>query len=188
MKTFYARVSTEEQNEARQLEKAKEIGAEKVYIDKASGKNADRVELKKMLDFVRVGDTVYCSDISRIARNTKDLLNIVEELKNKGVAFVSLKENIDTSTPTGQFILTIFGALYELERENIRERQAEGIAIAKKNNVYKGRKPVDIDRKKFNKACEEWRNGERSATSIMREFHITSPTFYRKVNEWGLNK
>lgn len=189
MKVMYIRVSTEEQHEDRQLKEAVELGIEKTFIEKASGKNRDRKELENMLAFVREGDTVYCSDISRIARNTKDLLNIIEELKEKKVNFISLKENIDTTTATGQFMLTVFGALYTLERENILSRQAEGIAIAKaKGNVYKGRKPKEIDRNKFNKACDEWHKGMRSATSIMKEFNLSSPTFYRKVNEWGLNK
>lgn len=188
MKVMYIRVSTEEQHEDRQLKEAVELGIEKTFIEKASGKNRDRKELENMLAFVREGDTVYCSDISRIARNTKDLLNIIEELKEKKVNFISLKENIDTTTATGQFMLTVFGALYTLERENILSRQAEGIAIAKAKNVYKGRKPIEVDRNKFNKACEEWHKGQRSATSIMKEFNLSSPTFYRKVNEWGLNK
>ena len=188
MKVMYIRVSTEEQHEDRQLKEAVELGIEKTFIEKVSGKNRDRKELENMLAFVREGDTVYCSDISRIARNTKDLLDIVEELKEKKVNFISLKENIDTTTPTGQFMLTVFGAMYSLERENILSRQAQGIAIAKAKGVYKGRKPIDIDRNKFNKACDEWHKGMRSATSIMKEFKLSSPTFYRKVNEWGLNK
>ena len=186
MRVFYVRVSTEEQNEARQVKAAEEIGAEKIFIDKASGKNADRQQLKEMLAFVREGDIVYCSDISRIARNTKDLLSIVEELKKKKVDFISLKENIDTTTPQGQFMLTVFGALAELERENILQRQAEGIAIAKAQGKYKGRKQMDIDRKKFDAMCREWRAGERTATSIIKEFKITGTTFYRKVKEWDL--
>ncbi len=188
MKVMYIRVSTTEQHEDRQLNEAVELGIEKTFIEKVSGKNRDRKELENMLAFVREGDTVYCSDISRIARNTKDLLDIVEELKEKKVNFISLKENIDTTTPTGQFMLTVFGAMYSLERENILSRQAQGIAIAKAKGVYKGRKPIDIDRNKFNKACDEWHKGMRSATSIMKEFKLSSPTFYRKVNEWGLNK
>lgn len=183
MKVFYIRCSTEEQNEARQIESAKEVNAEKIFIDKASGKNADRKELKEMLSFVREGDTVYCSDISRIARNTKDLLNIVEELNNKGVYFVSLKESIDTTTATGKFLLTIFGAMAELERENILQRQREGIEIAKKEGKYKGRKRIEIDEKLFNKMVNEWKNGERTATSIIKFFNISPQTFYRRVNE-----
>lgn len=183
MKVFYIRCSTEEQNEARQIESSKEIGAEKLFIDKSSGKNADRLFLKEMLNYVREGDTVYCSDISRIARNTKDLLNIVEELNNKGVYFVSLKENIDTSTPQGKFMLTVFGAMAELERENILARQKEGIAIAKKEGKYKGRKRIKIDEKKFVQMVDEWKLGERTASSIYKYFNISPQTFYRRVNE-----
>jgi DNA invertase Pin-like site-specific DNA recombinase len=183
MKIFYCRVSTEEQETARQIETSKEINADKIYIDKASGKNTERVQLKEMLNFVRDGDTVICSDISRIARNTKDLLNIVEELNRKNVDFISIKENIDTATPQGKFMLTVFGAMAELERENILQRQAEGIAIAKANGKYKGRQPMHIDTIKFQKMCNEWRKGERTAVSIQREFNITATTFYRWIKE-----
>ena len=183
MKVLYCRCSTAEQNEARQVALKEEIGADKLFVDKASGKNADRPELKKMLAYVREGDYVYCSDISRIARNTKDLLSIVEELRQKGVEFVSMKENIDTSTPQGKFMLTVFAALAELERESILQRQAEGIAIAKANGVYTGRKPKEIDKEKFVALCAEWRSGKRTATSIIKAFDITSTTFYRWVRE-----
>ena len=183
MKVFYIRCSTEEQNEARQIESANEVGAEKLFIDKASGKNADRTFLKEMLAYVREGDIVYCSDISRIARNTKDLLNIVEELNNKGVYFVSLKESIDTSTPQGKFMLTVFGAMAELERENILARQREGIAVAKKEGKYKGRKRIDIDEKEFDEMVSRWKKGEITASSIYKHFGISSQTFYRRVNE-----
>lgn len=183
MKVFYIRCSTEEQNEARQIESANEVGAEKLFIDKASGKNADRTFLKEMLDYVREGDVVYCSDISRIARNTKDLLNIVEELNSKKVYFVSLKENIDTSTPQGKFMLTVFGAMAELERESILQRQKEGIAIAKKQGKYKGRKKIELNEKEFAEMVERWKQGEITASSIYKHFGISSQTFYRRVNE-----
>lgn len=183
MKIFYIRCSTVEQNEERQLVMSKEYGAEKIFVDKASGKNTDRPEFKKMMQFVREGDTVYCESISRIARNTKDLLNIIEELHNKRVDFVSLKENIDTSTPQGKFILTVFGALAELERDSILQRQAEGIAIAKAKGTYKGRQPKKVDYTKFIAMCKEWRKGERTAVSIQKAFDITATTFYRWVRE-----
>lgn len=186
MKVFYARVSTQEQNEARQITSANEAGCEKVFIDKASGKNAKRQELEKMLAFVREGDVVIVSEISRLARNTADLLNIVQELEEKGVAFVSLKENIDTTTATGKFMLTVFGAMATLEREYILMRQAEGIAEAKKAGVYKGRKPMDIDEKLFSNMCREWRAGERTAVSIQKHFNMTATTFYKKVKAWEL--
>lgn len=183
MDVMYIRCSTEEQNEARQIKTAEELGIKKLFIDKASGKNADRKFLKKMIDYVREGDKVYCSDISRIARNTKDLLNIVEELNNKGVYFVSLKESIDTSTPQGKFMLTVFGAMAELERENILARQKEGIAIAKQEGKYKGRKRIEIDENEFRTMVKEWQDGNRTASSIYKHFGISSQTFYRRVNE-----
>ena len=186
MKVFYIRCSTVEQNEARQIAMAKEQGADRIFMDKASGKSTDRAELQKMLTFVREGDTVICESFSRIARNTRDLLAITDELHSKGVKFISLKESIDTSTPQGEFMLTIFAALAQMERKSILQRQSEGIAIAKANGVYKGRKPKDIDKAKFMKMCKEWRNNERTATSIQKAFNITSTTFYRWVRAMGV--
>ena len=188
MKLMYVRVSTEEQNEMRQIQTAIDLGIEKdnIFIDKQSGKNADREQLKELLKFARKGDTVYCESISRIARNTKDLLNIIEELNQKQVDFVSLKENIDTSTPQGKFMLTVFGAMAELERECILQRQKEGIAIAKSQNKYKGRQPKAINEEEFKNMCAEWRNGERTAVSIQRKFEITAQTFYRWIKEKNL--
>ena len=188
MKLFYCRVSTEGQNESRQTELAEKLGIDKdnVYVDKASGKNTDRKALKALLTFCRKGDTIYCESISRIARNTKDLLSIIDELNQKQVDFVSIKENIDTSTPTGKFMLTVFAALAEMERENILEKQAEGIAIAKAEGKYKGSKPKDYDKALFVKMCREWRAGERTAVSIQRKFDITAQTFYRWVKEQAL--
>ena len=186
MKVFYARCSTQEQNEARQLQTAMEINADKVFLDKASGKNADRPELKKMLDYVREGDTLYCSDFSRIARNTRDLLSITEQLEKKHVQFVSLKESVDTATPQGRFMLTIFGAIAELERETILQRQREGIAIAKAEGRYKGRQKKKIDTAKFKAVCARWRAGEITAVKAMELIGLKPNTFYRRVKEFGL--
>ena len=149
MKIGYIRVSTQEQNIARQEVLMQELGVDAIYIDQCSGKNTDRPQLKKMLSYVRKGDTVIVESISRFARNTRDLLDLVERLTAKGVEFVSKKEAIDTTTPTGKFMLTIFGAVAELEREYILQRQREGIAIAKEQGKYTGRKatqPPDFDR------------------------------------------
>lgn len=142
MKIGYIRVSTQEQNTIRQEVLMKSLGVDEIYIDRMSGKNANRPELQKMMEYVRKGDTVIVESISRFARNTRDLLELVEKLTAKGVEFVSRKEAIDTTTPTGKFMLTVFGAVAELEREYILQRQREGIAIAKANGVYKGRKPI----------------------------------------------
>jgi len=186
MKLFYIRCSTEEQNEARQIRQAEEYGADKLFTDKASGKNTDRTKLREMLSYAREGDTIICSDISRVARHTKDLLNIVEELKRKDVAFVSLKEAIDTNTPQGQFMLTVFAAMAQLERDNILQRQAEGIAIAKAQGKYKGRKPIEIDDKKMKAVCKRWRQKELTAVAAQKELGLQSRTFYRKVRDMGL--
>lgn len=188
MKLFYCRVSTAEQNELRQIKAAQELGIDEeyIFIDKQSGKDTERKELKRLLQFCRKGDTVYCESISRIARNTKDLLNIIEQLNQKQVEFVSLKENIDTTTPQGKFMLTIFGACAELERGCLLQRQAEGIAIAKEQGKYKGRKPKDIDKEEFKKVCAEWRQGKRTAVSIQKKFGISAQTFYRWVKEYNV--
>lgn len=186
MKVGYIRCSTEEQNEARQVRMMEEQGTEQNFIDKASGKNTDRPEFHKMMAFVRSGDTVIVESISRIARNTRDLLAIVAELTGKGVEFVSIKESIDTTTPQGRFMLTVFGALAELERENILERQREGIAIAKEQGKYRGRKPQDVDPEKLREVCARWRAGEITATAAMKELGLKANTFYRRVKDAGL--
>ncbi len=163
-----------------------EQNAEKIFIDKASGKNTDRAAFREMMSFVREGDTVIVESISRIARNTRDLLSIVSDLAERNIEFVSLKENIDTTSPQGRFMLTVFGALAELERENILERQREGIAIAKEQNKYKGRKPLDVDEELFRKLCSSWRAGEITATAAMKELGLKPNTFYRRVKELNL--
>ena len=186
MKIGYVRCSTAEQNESRQLKMMEEQCTEKLFIDKASAKNMDRQAFKEMMMFIRTGDIVVVESISRIARNTRDLLSIISDLTEKGVEFISLKENIDTTSPQGRFMLTVFGALAELERENILERQREGIEIAKSEGKYKGRKPIDIDEQRFKAVCKKWRAGEITATSAMKELGLKPNTFYRRVNEMGI--
>lgn len=180
------RCSTVEQNEARQLKMMEEQKVEKFFVDKASGKNTGRDGFKAMMAFVREGDTVIVESISRIARNTRDLLTIIAGLTDKGVEFVSLKENIDTTTPQGRFMLTVFGALSELERESLLQRQREGIEIAKAEGKYKGRKPVVIDEAKFRAVCARWRAGESTTTAAMQEVGLKPNTFYRRVKQTGV--
>lgn len=186
MKIGYIRVSTEEQNEARQLEALRAAGAEKIYTDKFSGKNAERAQLQKMLLFCREGNTIVTESISRIARNVRDLLSIVAELQESGVEFVSLKESIDTSTPQGRFMLTVFGAMAELERESILQRQREGIEIAKARGVYKGRQPIKYDEAELREICASWRSGEISGVCAASRAGMSKSTFYRRVKELGL--
>ena len=180
MKIGYIRISTTDQNTARQEVLMQELGVEQVYIDRMSGKNTDRPELKKMMNYVREGDVVIVESISRFARNTKDLLDLVEQLSKKQVEFVSKKESIDTTTPAGKFMLTVFAAVSELERDYILQRQSEGIAIAKAKGVYKGRKP--ISHPDFNKIVSIWKNGDITAVEAMKRLGNMKPTtFYRKI-------
>ena len=167
MKIGYIRISTADQNTARQELLMEQLGVDEVYIDRMSGKNTNRPELQKMMEYVRRGDTVIVESISRFARNTRDLLELVEKLSAKGVEFVSKKEAIDTTTPTGKFMLTVFGAVAELEREYILQRQREGIAIAKDNGVYKGRKPIQPP--ELEKVIVKWRRGKITAAGAMRQ-------------------
>lgn len=179
MKIGYIRVSTQEQNTIRQEVMMEQLGVEELYIDKASGKNTDRPQLKKMMEYVRRGDTVIVESISRFARNTRDLLELIEQLTAKGVEFISKKEAIDTSTPTGKFMLTVFGAVAELEREYILQRQREGIEIAKQQGKYKGRKPLAPPG--FQETAARWKRGEITAAEACRRLGISKASFYRKV-------
>lgn len=186
----YVRVSSAEQNTARQDSKL--VGYDKVFTDKASGKNTDRPELQKMLEYVREGDTVTVDSYSRLARNTKDLLIIVDKLKEKGVAFISLKENVDTSTPQGEFMMQVFASLAEFERKQTLQRQAEGIAEAKRRDAelkaqgkqaetYKGRKPIDVDNVTFTAEVKRWKEGKQTARETMQRLGLKPNTFYRRV-------
>lgn len=177
----YVRVSTEEQNIDRQIELMKELGAEMVFVDKITGSTTARPELHKLLNFVRKGDTVIVESFSRFARNTRDLLNLVDLLVSKGVEFRSHKEKIDTTTPAGQFMLTVFAAVSELERAYIRQRQREGIEIAKKKGVYKGRKRIERDN--FQEIYNQWLRKKITAVQAMKLLNMSKSTFYRRVAE-----
>lgn len=181
MRVGYVRVSTKEQNTERQEALMDQLGVGRKYIDKVSGKNTERPELQRMMEYVREGDVVVVESISRFARNTKDLLELTERLEEKGVQFVSRKESIDTSTPAGKFMLSVFGALAQLERENILERQAEGIAIAKAEGRMNGRPQKAVDT--FADVYAEVKAGSKSASQGARELGIARSTWYRKARE-----
>lgn len=182
MKIGYVRVSTEEQNEARQVEALEKLGVEKIYIEKKSGKNLDRPVLQEMLDFIREGDTVYVHDLSRISRSLTDLLNLVELLHKKRVHLVSEKESVNTETPTGRLFLSIVGAINEFERTNLLERQREGIEIAKREGKYKGRKPRQLDN--VAELYAMWQSGEKSKVQIARDYRISRPSLDRLFKEY----
>lgn len=182
MELAYIRVSTVEQNEARQIEAMEKYHIEKWFVEKVSAKDTNRPKLQELLDFARDGDTIHIHDFSRLARSTKDLLDIVEQLNAKGVTLVSNKENVDTSTPTGKLMLTMIGAINEFERTNLLERQREGIAIAKRNGVYKGRKEIKIDN--FGEHYNRYITRQITKSALARELRISRPTLDKLIAEY----
>lgn len=186
MKVGYVRISTREQNTARQDVLMEKLGVERVFTDKLSGKDTQRPELQKMIDFVREGDVVVVESFSRFARNTRDLLDLTAELEGKGVRFVSQKEDIDTKGATGKLMLTIFGALAQFERETILERQAEGIAIAKEKGRMTGR-PKKAEAT-FREVYKDYKEGKISAAKGAKKLGIARSTWYRKARDYEENQ
>ena len=183
MKIAYVRVSTIEQNEQRQVVALEKHGIEKWYIEKVSGKDTNRPKLKEMLDFAREGDTIYIHDFSRLARSTKHLLDIVEQLNNKGIHLVSNKENIDSSTPTGKLMLTMIGAIAEFERQNLLERQKEGIAIAKEQGKFKGGQVKKIDDTVFNNLLEQYNTRAITKIEFAEKLKVSRPTLDKLLKD-----
>jgi len=187
MKIGYVRVSTLEQNEERQMvELTEKAHVEKIFLDKLSGKDTDRPRLQAMLEFAREGDTVYVSEFSRLARSTKDLLDIVQQLKEKQVQVISLKESFDTSTPAGELAMTMFAAIATFERKIMLERQREGIALAKAQGKYRGRKeakkPANWQELVAKYKCREI----ASVSELVKICGCSRPTIYKWLRETGV--
>ncbi|MDR0858900.1 MAG: recombinase family protein [Oscillospiraceae bacterium] len=179
----YARISTQEQNESRQLTLFVELGIapENVFVDKLSGKNTDRPALRHMMSKLQRGDKVVVESYSRLARNLRDLFELTDIFKTAGVVFESRKENISTNTPQGRLMLALFGGLAEFERENLLQRQAEGIAIAKANAVYSGRKSKEL--KNFDRIAQRYRSGELKNDEAAKILGISRATFFRRLQQ-----
>lgn len=183
----YVRVSTEEQNDARQREALEKHGIDKWFMEKISGKNTDRPQLQAMLEYVREGDTVYVHDFSRLARSTKDLLEIVDTITViKKANLVSNKENLDSSTPTGKLMLTMIAAINEFERQNLLERQREGIEIAKKEGKFKGRQVKQIDDRMFDREYQKYMNREITKKQLAENLQISRPTLDKLLKDKGM--
>lgn len=183
MRVGYIRVSTVEQHEDRQVKDLTENAeVSKVFIDKLSGKDTNRPQLNAMIDYVREGDTVVVSEYSRLARSTRDLIDIIETLQNKGVTVISMKEKLDTSTPQGEFMLTVFAGIATLERKLMLQRQKEGIAIAKANGKYKGRqskqKPDDWESLKA-----MYMSRQITVSEIAKRCDVSRPIVYKWLKE-----
>ena len=182
----YVRVSTVEQNDERQKEALKKYNIDKWFEEKISAKDTKREKLQAMLDYCREGDTIYVHDFSRLARSTKDLLSIVEFIKEKNVHLVSNKENLDSSTATGKLMLTMIAAIAEFERENLLERQREGIAIAKRKGKYRGGQVKKIDDVLFNRHYDDYKNRKINKKQLAAILEISRPTLDRILKEKGL--
>lgn len=177
----YIRVSTFEQNEQRQLESIK---ADKLFIDKASGKDTARPQLQALLEYVRDGDTVVVHSLDRLARNLDDLRRMVQFLNSKDVKVQFLKENLlftGEDSPMSNLLLSVMGAFAEFERSLIKERQLEGIALAKKRGVYKGRKRA-LSNDQIENLKSRVAAGEKKA-HLAREFRISRETLYQYLKK-----
>ncbi len=181
MHVAYIRVSTAEQNEQRQVDAMQQYGIEKWFIEKVSGKDKNRPKLQEMLNFVREGDTVHIHDFSRLARSTKDLLDIVEQLSQKNVRLISNKEALDTSTATGRLMLTVVAAIAQFERECMLERQLEGIAAAKKDGRYKGGKRKAV--KNFDELYARYMAREINKVEFAKALNVSRPTLDKLIAE-----
>jgi DNA invertase Pin-like site-specific DNA recombinase len=185
MNIAYIRVSSIDQNEQRQIEAMQKYNIAKWFIEKVSAKDTNRPKLQEMLEFCREGDTVHIHDFSRLARSTKDLLDIVELLNYKRVTLISNKENIDTSTPTGKLMLTMIGAINEFERTNLLERQKEGIAIAKRDGRYKGGKCKKVSN--FAEHYVQYLSRQISKADLAKKLGISRPTLDKIITEYNNN-
>ena len=170
----YVRVSTVEQNEARQREALQAYDIDRWFIEKVSGKDTKRPELQAMLGYIREDDTVYVEEFSRLGRSTADLLSIVKQIEDTGAKFISIKENFDTKTPVGKLQMTMMAAIAEFERAMILERQREGIAIAKREGKYKGRKAISVPN--IGDYYDRYMSRQGTKTSIAAELGISRTT------------
>lgn len=192
----YVRVSSKDQNEARQIEKMKELGVgeRQIFVDKESGKDFDREQYRAMVAMLREGDLVYVSSIDRLGRNYDEIIrqwSIITKEKHADICVLDMPL-LDTRSSgkdlTGTFIsdlvLQILSYVAQKERENIRARQAEGIALAKERGVYKGRKPIEIDKERFEEVYSEVVRKDRTNKSAMKKLGLKPNTYYKAVKEY----
>lgn len=187
MKVGYIRVSTIEQNEGRQLETLKQYNVERLFMDKVSGKDTNRPQFQTMMDFLREGDELYISEFSRLSRSTKDLLETIETLHNKGVTVISNKEQFDTSSATGKLLLTLMAAINQFEREINHERTMEGIELAKKAGKYKGRQAKKYEPDLLKNVLEGLANKTMTVTEASKRLGVTRATVYNLLKRVGDN-
>lgn len=184
----YARVSTKHQHEDRQVKALSEYGIrqEDIFVDKVSGLKEHRPALDKLLNLLQEGDTLVISSFDRLARSTKQLLELAERFQKEGVRLVSLKENLDTSTPQGKLFFTISAAFAEFERSIIEERREEGMSIAREKGVRFGR--PQSDEEKIEAAISLYLDGKLSVARIAETCGVSRATIYNKLKARGISR
>lgn len=187
----YMRVSSKSQDDrngyARQKEILEKYGVEKTYYDVMTGRAASRPELDKMLDFIREGDVVVCSELSRLGRNTRNCLELVEQIKAKKAHFVAIKEGIDTSTDLGEFFLTIVSAFNALELSYINERCEQGREAARAAGRSLGGRPK-LDPKKVDKAMELFVENKMTVKEVSAKTGVSVSAIYREAEKRGVSR
>ena len=182
----YVRVSTVEQNPERQRVALEAYRIDEWYEDKLSGKDTNRDDLERLRGDIRKGDTIYVHDFSRLARSLKDLIDLVNEVQNKGASLYFHTEHIDTKTDEGQLMLGVVGSVYDFERKIIRRRQLEGIALAKEKGVYAGRKRKKV--KDFKRWYDMYMNREITLVQMAKMLNVSRSTAYRLIDEYRAKK
>ena len=181
MKFGYARVSTDAQSLDRQIDALNKYGVDELLTEKMTGTKRSRPELDRLIDKMREGDTVVIESLSRLGRSTKDLLALVELFNERGVVLVSLKENIDISTPTGKLLVTVLSALCQFERDLTVQRTNEGLTAARARGRKGGRPPAD--KKAIEKALKLYDAQAMSISEICEVCGISQGTLYKAKNE-----
>lgn len=182
MNVAYVRVSTEDQTVDRQIDNMKDYNIEKIFSENASAKDLNRPVLQEMLQFIRQGDVLYVDEFSRLARNTKDLLTIVDVIKEKGVRLISLKENFDIDTPIGKAMLAMTGAMGQMERDYILERQREGVRLAKLAGKFKGSRKKEC--KDFDKYYAKYKARVINKKEFALLINVSRPTLDRMIKDF----
>lgn len=186
-KLGYIRVSSEGQNTARQKEQLQSLNLDQIYEEKISGATMDRKELQKLLSELQSGDTIYVTDLTRITRSTKDLFYLIEEIKEKQALLISLKDtwlDLSDENPYSEFLLTVMAGVNKLERDLIRMRQKEGIALAKKEGKFKSRLTRYTETHEgLRYALDLYDSGEMTVKKIFAITHVSKSTLYRALDK-----
>jgi DNA invertase Pin-like site-specific DNA recombinase len=183
----YARVSTLDQNLERQLEQLRKHGCEEIFMDKISGATTERPELQRLFEIVKEGDIIIIKDLTRFTRSTSDLFKMVDILRTKKVGLKSIEDkwlDLSDESPYSQFLMTVMAGVSQLERDLIKMRQAEGIELAKKNGVYKGRpKTFTENNPRLKHALDQYESGQGTVREVCAITGINESTFYRSLRE-----